>query len=67
MFPWGFPSGSDSKKPACDVGYLVQSLDWEDPLKKGMATQSSILAWRIPWTEKGDRLQLMELQTVRHG
>ena len=52
MFPWGFPSGSDSKKPACDVGYLVQSLDWEDPLKKGMATQSSILAWRLPWTEE---------------
>ena len=31
----------------------VQSLGWEDPLEKGMATQSSILAWRIPWTEVG--------------
>jgi len=30
----------------------VQSLDWEDPLEKGMVTHSSILAWRIPWTEK---------------
>ena len=30
----------------------VQSLGWEDPLEKGMATHSSILAWRIPWTEK---------------
>ena len=30
----------------------VQSLDWEDPLEKGMATHSSILAWRIPWTEE---------------
>ena len=30
----------------------VQSLGWEDPLKKGMATHSSILAWRIPWTEE---------------
>ena len=30
----------------------VRSLDWEDPLEKGMATHSSILAWRIPWTEK---------------
>ena len=30
----------------------VQSLDWEDALEKGMATQSSILAWRIPWTEE---------------
>ena len=31
----------------------VQSLGWEDPLEKGMATHSSILAWRIPWTEVG--------------
>ena len=30
----------------------VQSLSWEDPLKKGMATQSSIMAWRIPWTKE---------------
>ena len=60
----GFPGGSESKESACNAGDLVQSLDWEDPLKKGMATHSSILAWRIPWTEKGDRLQLMELQTV---
>ena len=35
----------------------VQSLDWEDPLEKGMATHSSILAWRIPWTEEPERLQ----------
>ena len=35
----------------------VQSLDWEDPLEKGMTTHSRILAWRIPWTEKPDRLQ----------
>ena len=34
----------------------VQSLGWEDPLKKGMVTQSSSLAWRIPWTEKPGRL-----------
>ena len=34
----------------------VQSLDWEDPLEKGIATHSSILAWRIPWTEKAGRL-----------
>ena len=36
---------------------LVHSLGWEDPLEKGMATQSSILAWRIPWTEEADGLQ----------
>ena len=40
----------------------VQSLGWEDPLEEGMATHSSILAWRIPWTEDPGRLQL---QTVR--
>ena len=38
---------------------LVQSLGWEDLLKKGMATHSSILAWRIPWTEEPGRLQSM--------
>ena len=34
----------------------VQSLGWEDPLEKGMATHSSILAWRIPWTEESGGL-----------
>ena len=37
----------------------VQSLGWEDPLEKGTATHSSILAWRIPWTEETHRLQFM--------
>ena len=37
----------------------VQSLDREDPLEKGMATHSSILAWRIPWIEEPSRLQSM--------
>ena len=37
----------------------VQSLGWEDPLEKGMATHSSILAWSIPWTEEPGRLQSM--------
>ena len=41
----------------------VQSLGWEDPLEKGMATHSSILAWRIPWTDKPGRLQSMGLQS----
>ena len=40
----------------------VQSLGREDPLEKEMATHSSILAWRIPWTEKPDRLQSMGSQ-----
>ena len=42
----------------------VQSLDWEDPLEKGMATHSSILAWRIQWTEEPGRLQSMGSQRV---
>ena len=44
----------------------VQSLGQEDPLEKGMATQSSILAWRTPWTEEPGGLQFMGLQTVGH-
>ena len=43
----------------------VQFLGWEDPLEKEMATYSSILAWRIPWTEEPGRLQSMGLQRVR--
>ena len=44
----------------------VQSLGWEDPLKKEIATHSSTLAWRIPWTEERGRLQSMEPQRVGH-
>ena len=44
----------------------VQSLGWEDPLEKGMATHSSILAWRIPWTEEPGGLQSMGSQRVGH-
>ena len=44
----------------------VRSLGWEDPLEKGKATHSSILAWRIPWSEEPGRLQSMESQRVRH-
>ena len=51
----GFPSGSVVKNlPAMQEPHetQVQSLDQEDPLEEGMATHSSILAWRIPWTEE---------------
>ena len=48
----GFLDGSDSQESTCNVGDLGQSLGWDDPLEKGMATHSSILAWRIPWTEE---------------
>ena len=45
---------------------LVQSLGWEDPLEKEMATHSSTLAWKIPWMEETRRLQSMGSQKVRH-
>jgi len=44
----GFLGGSDGKKSACNVEDLVRPMDWEDPLEEGMATHSSVLAWRIP-------------------
>ena len=48
----GFPCGSAGKESACNAGDLGSILGWEDPLEEGMATLSSILAWRIPWTEE---------------
>ena len=44
----------------------VRSLGWEDPLEKEMATHSSNLAWKIPWTEEPGGLQFMGLQRVGH-
>ena len=44
----------------------VQSLGWQDPMEEEMATHSSILAWKIPWTEKPSKLQSMGSQRVRH-
>ena len=44
----------------------VRSLGWEDPLEERMAAHSSILAWRIPWTEEPGGLQAIGLQRVRH-
>ena len=48
---WGFPGGSEGKASA----YIVQTLGREDSLEKEMATHSSTLAWKIPWTEKPGR------------
>ena len=45
----------------------VQSLGWEDPLEKEMATHSNILAGRIPWTEEPDKLQSIGSQRVGHN
>ena len=60
-----FPSGSDGKEFVMQ-DTRVWSLGQEDPLEKGMATHSSILAWRIPWTEGPRRLESMGLQRVGH-
>ena len=62
-----FPGGLDSEESACNAGDQVQSLGQKDPLEKGMATHSSILAWRIPWTDEPGGLQSMGLQSVGHG
>ena len=45
----------------------VQTLGWEDPLEKEMATHSSTLAWKIPWMEEPGRLQSMGSQRVGHN
>ena len=44
----------------------VRSLGWEDPLEKGMATYSSILAWEIPWSDEPEGLEFIGLQRVEH-
>ena len=48
-----------------DVG-SIPTIGWEDPLEEGMATHSSILAWRVPWTEEPGGLQFTGSQRVRH-
>ena len=60
----GFPGGSDGKESVCNEGDLVRSLGSEDPLEKGMAAHSSILAWETPWTEEPDGLQSVGWQRV---
>ena len=67
----GFPDGSVGKESACSAGEClqwtqVQSLHWEGPLEKEMVTHSSILAWKIPWTEELGRLKSIGLQRIRH-
>ena len=61
-----FPGGSAVKNPPAKQENWVQVLGREDPLEEKMATHSSILAWRIPWTEEPGGLQSMGLPRVRH-
>ena len=58
----GFPGGLLVKNLPAKQEMQVRSLAWEDPLEKGMATHSGILAWEIPWTEEPDGLQSMGSQ-----
>ena len=60
------PGGSVVKNLPAKQEMQVQSLGWEDALEKEMATHSSILAWRIPWTEECGGLESMGSQRVRH-
>ena len=62
FFTLGFPGGSDSKESACSAGDLGS-----DPLEEGLAPHSSILAWRIPWTEEPGGQQSVESQRVGHS
>ena len=62
----GFPGGSDGKEFTSMQETRVRFLDWEDPLEKGIATHSSILTWKISWTEEPGELQSMGLQRVGH-
>ena len=61
------PSGGTSgKEPVLPMQETCHA-GWEDPLEMEMATHSSVLAWRIPWTEEPGRLQSVGLQRVRHN
>ena len=62
-----FPGGSDGKVSTYNVGDPGSILGWEDPLEKEMAAHSSILLWKIPWTEEPSRLQSMGSQRVGHN
>ena len=62
----GFPGGTSGKEPICQCRRCkTRGFDpWKDPLEEGMATHSSILAWRIPWTEEPGGLQSTGSQRV---
>ena len=63
----GFPGGSEMKNLPAVQETWVQSLGQKDPLEEKMAIYSSILAWKIPWTEEPGRLQFMGLERIGHS
>ena len=66
VYKYAFSGGSDGKESPCNAGDPGSIPGWKDPLEKGMATDASILAWKIPWMEESGRLQAMGLQRVGH-
>ena len=64
---WAYMVSQLIKYPSSMQETLVQFQGWKDPLEEGMATHSSILAWRIPWTEEPDGLQCIRSQRVGHN
>ena len=66
---WDFPGVTSGKEPVCQCRKQTRArfLGQEDPLEKGMATHSSILAWRIPWTKEPGMLQFIGSQRVRNN
>ena len=59
---WAFPGGSDGKEPICNARDPGSIPAWGISPEKGMATHSSILVWRLPWTEEPGGLQFIGLQ-----
>jgi len=66
QYSWASLGAQMVKNPPTMPETWVRSLGWEDPLEEGMATHSSILAWRIPWAEETGGLQSMRSQRVGH-
>ena len=67
QYSWASLVAQMVKNPPAMEETWVRPIRWEDPLEEDMATHSSILAWKIPWTEEGDGLRVMVLQRVRHN
>ena len=66
QYSWASPVAQMVKNPPSMRETWVRSLVWEDPLEQGMAIHSSIIAWRIPWTEVPGGLQSTRSQRIRH-
>ena len=66
QYSWAPLVAQTVKNPPAMRETWVRSLGWEDPLEEGMATHSSLLAWRIPWTEEPGGLQSTGSQRVGH-